>query len=147
METMRLISEVAQTSEILRGIVVETTPDYVVVEVPGATPAILKCVLLNNGGDILRLTPGESVLVLVESDAEIQGVILGRIIKPGVDRTQDQSRVPDELVVEAQKNVIIRCGAGSITIREDGKILIKGKDLVSHAQQMNRIKGGSVSIN
>ena len=29
----------------------------------------------------------------------------------------------------------------------DGKILIKGKDLVSHAQRTNRIKGGSVAIN
>jgi len=43
--------------------------------------------------------------------------------------------------------VCLRVGDGSITIREDGKVLIKGKDLVSHAQRMNRIKGGAVSIN
>jgi hypothetical protein len=55
--------------------------------------------------------------------------------------------VPDDLVLEAKETVTLRCGDGSITIRADGKILIKGKDLVSHAQRANRIKGGSVSIN
>ena len=55
--------------------------------------------------------------------------------------------MPDMLVLEAKKHLTLRVGEGSITIREDGKILIKGKDLVSHAQRMNRIKGGSVSIN
>ena len=40
-----------------------------------------------------------------------------------------------------------RVGDGSIEIRADGKILIKGTDLVSHAKRMNRIKGGAVSIN
>jgi len=41
----------------------------------------------------------------------------------------------------------LRVGNGSITIRGDGKILIKGSDLVSHAQRTNRIRGGAVSIN
>jgi len=35
----------------------------------------------------------------------------------------------------------------SITIREGGKILIRGNDLLSHAQCLNRIKGGGVQIN
>jgi hypothetical protein len=149
METMRLIpTDVAQTSEILRGTVVETTTDYVVVEA-GAGTSVLNCVLIDNGGDLLQLRRGDPVLVLVDSAAEIQGVILGRISKPSVEGTQEQSPtpVPDELVIEAKKNLTIRCGEGSITIRGDGKVLIKGKDLVSHAQRMNRIKGGSVSIN
>ena len=55
--------------------------------------------------------------------------------------------VPDELVLEAKHTLTLRVGDGSITIREDGKILIKGKDLVSHAARTNRIKGGSVQIN
>jgi hypothetical protein len=54
---------------------------------------------------------------------------------------------PDELVLEAKQSLTLRVGAGSITIREDGKILIKGTDLVSHARRTNRIRGGAVSIN
>ena len=52
-----------------------------------------------------------------------------------------------EIVLEARKGMTLRVGEGSITLRADGKILIKGKDLVSHARRMNRIRGGSVSLN
>jgi hypothetical protein len=55
--------------------------------------------------------------------------------------------IPDTLVLEAKSSLTLRVGDGSITIRADGKILIKGKDLVSYATRVNRIKGGSVSIN
>lgn len=55
--------------------------------------------------------------------------------------------VPETLVLEATESLTLRVGDGSITIRADGKILIKGKDLVSHAKNMNRIKGGAVAIN
>lgn len=149
METIHMTSEVVQTSEIMRGTVVETTVDYMTVDVPGATPPLRECVLLDNGGAVLKLRAGEHVLVLVDSAPPYQGVVLGRIIKPVADRRAEESRsqTPDELVIEAKKNLTLKCGEGSITIREDGKILIKGKDLVSHAQRINRIKGGSVSIN
>ena len=43
--------------------------------------------------------------------------------------------------------VTLKCGDGSIAMRRDGKILIKGLDLVSHAARTNRVKGGSVAIN
>ena len=52
-----------------------------------------------------------------------------------------------EVVIQARESLTLRVGDGSITIRADGKILIKGKDLVSHAQRANRIRGGSVAIN
>jgi len=54
---------------------------------------------------------------------------------------------PDTLLLEAKESLTLRVGDGSITIRADGKILIKGKELVSHAEKMNRIKGGAVAIN
>jgi len=80
-------------------------------------------------------------------------VILGRIgpshAAPGETRTGSATHdeTPAELVLEAKHSLTLRVGDGSITIREDGKILIKGKDLVSHAQRLNRIKGGAVQIN
>ena len=63
------------------------------------------------------------------------------------DVPPEREPIPEVLVLEAKSSITLRVGEGSITIREDGKILIKGKDLVSHAQRMNRIKGGAVSIN
>ena len=54
---------------------------------------------------------------------------------------------PDELVIEAGRQLTLRCGQGSITIRHDGRVLIQGFDIVSRAGRANRIKGGQVVIN
>lgn len=86
---------------------------------------------LQVGDEVLFWHPG----------GDATGVILGRIRRPSDDPR------PDSLVIEARENLTLRVGEGSITIRKDGRILIKGKDLVSHAQRANRIRGGSVAIN
>ena len=51
------------------------------------------------------------------------------------------------LVLTAEREIELRCGKSSITLRKDGRLLIKGVDLVSRASRTNRIKGGSVAIN
>jgi hypothetical protein len=93
------------------------------------------------------LAPSDSVLVWRSEQPHEKGVILGRIAGPDEGSRPVAENLPEELVLEATHALTLRVGDGSITIREDGKILIKGKDLVSHAQRMNRIKGGAVSIN
>ena len=52
-----------------------------------------------------------------------------------------------EVVLRAGSGLRIECGAGTIEIREDGKIVVKGEHLLSRARATNRIKGGSVGIN
>jgi hypothetical protein len=95
----------------------------------------------------LLLVEEDVVLVWRTTDVSDRGVILGRIGQSHAPKVFEGDAVPEELVLEARKSLTLRVGEGSITIREDGKILIKGKDLVSYAQRMNRIKGGAVSIN
>ena len=51
------------------------------------------------------------------------------------------------ITLEAQDEIQLKCGEGSITLRKDGKIIIKGTHLLSRAIGPNRIKGGSVQIN
>jgi hypothetical protein len=53
----------------------------------------------------------------------------------------------DRLVVEAREEIVLRCGEGSIRIRKDGKIVLRGTHLLSLSAGPNRIKGGSVNIN
>jgi hypothetical protein len=108
-------------------------------------PEVLCQVLRTSEGPALRLAPGDTVLVWL-SQTDDCGVILGRL---GGRRepAPKQPEAPDELVLEAKSRLTLKCGDGSITLRGDGKILIKGKDLVSHAKRMNRIKGGGVAIN
>jgi hypothetical protein len=99
------------------------------------------CDLLVTAGEPLLLGLGDAVLVFPIAPG--RGIILGRIGPTSAPAPE----TPDELVLEAKSNLSLQCGDGSITIRKDGKILIKGKNLVSLAMETNRIKGGSVSIN
>jgi hypothetical protein len=114
----------------------------------------ISCDVLRNGTSPPRLDVGDEVVVWAPGGAEGRGVILGVVGRPRSPdaaerdrRERGQAPIPDELVLEARCSLTLRVGDGSITIREDGKILIKGRDLVSHALRTNRIKGGAVAIN
>jgi hypothetical protein len=47
----------------------------------------------------------------------------------------------------AEEEVRLSCGKGSITLRKDGKIVIRGTHLLSRSTGPVRIKGGHVEIN
>ena len=51
------------------------------------------------------------------------------------------------LTLEAQDEVVIRCGEASITLRRNGRLSIRGVYVESRARGTHRIKGGSVQIN
>ena len=98
-----------------------------------------------------RLDRGEHALLDIQPGDEVTLIsVAGRHILMGRVRAlrhPANQPLPDTLLLEAQRELTLRVGDGSITLRADGKVLIKGKDLVSHAQRLNRIKGGAVSIN
>lgn len=62
---------------------------------------------------------------------------------------QDQELVVDgkRIVFEAEQEIVLKCGEGSITLSRDGKIVVKGTQLISRSTGVNKIKGGSVQIN
>ncbi|OLD92125.1 MAG: hypothetical protein AUG84_02130 [Chloroflexi bacterium 13_1_20CM_4_66_7] len=141
---------------LLRGVVSAIVDDGFLVRVRhGDTENLVSADLLCSSNSPVQLRVNDSVLCWIESDGR-QGVILGRVggdASPSAEVAHSGSREPiapeppDTLVLEAVRSLTLRVGDGSITIREDGKILIKGKDLVSHATRLNRIKGGAVQIN
>jgi hypothetical protein len=51
------------------------------------------------------------------------------------------------VVLDARDEIVLRCGDASITLRRDGKLLIKGAYVETRAKGVNRIKGGAVKIN
>jgi len=107
----------------------------------------MDCARLHTSDAGLTLAAGDEVLV--HHRAGGTSVVVGRIGPSHASAAPaDTTRsVPDELVIEAGTSLVLRVGGGSITLREDGRILIKGSDLVSHAARRNRIRGGSVDIN
>lgn len=143
-----ILGAVSAAGRLLRGVVRDNIEDNrLVVRVEGANEEwLIIADLLVTGGAPLVLTPGDSVLCWIDTHDRDRGVILGRV-GPASQPAEPEPKVADVLVLEAKQALTLRVGDGSITIREDGKILIKGTDLVSHARRMNRIKGGAVSIN
>jgi ribosomal protein S1 len=134
-----------QAGGLIRGEVRQVSEDGVVVRF-GQSDEVTCDLLESQPGSGNWLGPGDRVVVWREAEErDRRPIVLGRI---ALARShQVGGRAPDELTIEASKNLTLRCGSGSITLRADGKILIKGKDLVSHAQRLNRIKGGAVQIN
>ena len=51
------------------------------------------------------------------------------------------------LVIEGKEEIVLKCGDASITLTKAGKILIRGKYVLTRSEGVNRIMGGSVQVN
>jgi hypothetical protein len=51
------------------------------------------------------------------------------------------------LVLESERELVLRCGKASITLTRAGKIIVRGEHVATVATGMNRILGGAVEIN
>ncbi len=52
-----------------------------------------------------------------------------------------------QVVLEGQEEVVLRCGRASLTLRRDGKVILRGVNVVTQAEQVQKIRGGKVQIN
>jgi hypothetical protein len=100
-----------------------------------------------------------AVLIFEEGDERLP-ILLGLLHKPSTTPILDtllSERLPrDEteatldgkrVVLEGKDEIVLRCGQSSITLRRNGKVLIRGVQVETQAVGTNRIKGGSVQIN
>lgn len=63
-------------------------------------------------------------------------------------QTPMEARVDGKRVVlEGKDEIVLKCGEATITLRRNGKIVIRGVQVETHAAGTNRIKGGSVKVN
>jgi hypothetical protein len=49
--------------------------------------------------------------------------------------------------IEGAEEVVLRCGKASLTLRRDGRVELRGVNVVSQAAQVQKIRGGKVQIN
>ncbi len=62
---------------------------------------------------------------------------------PVIEADVDGKRVR----IVAQEEIVLECGNASITLRRNGRIVIKGTYVETSSEGTNRIKGGQVRIN
>ena len=84
--------------------------------------------------------PGDELLVLL-CLGQPAGVVLGRV-------GRFVPEVPSARVtVEATESLTLKCGEASIDLRADGKVMVRGEDVLLRAKGTQRIRAGTVSIN
>lgn len=134
------------------GTVVEATPGHdPEVEFEGTDGEVRRCQALSTV-PIDRHAVGHAVVLMFIGGALDRPVITGRI-EPGrasptkVTRTQSLMIDGRELVLEADSSLTLRCGKSSITLTRDGKIVVRGTNVVSRASGVNRIRGGTIKLN
>ncbi len=87
------------------------------------------------------------VVLLVQADPREGTVILG-LLQPLAGASELEVLVDGQrIALEAQDEIVLKCGEAAITLRRNGRIAIRGVEVESRARGKNRIKGGSVAIN
>jgi hypothetical protein len=76
------------------------------------------------------------------------------LMLPAPERGEAEEAAPrvatvdgEAVAIEGRDEIVLRCGEASITLRRNGKVIIRGTYVETHAAGTNRIKGGSVRIN
>jgi hypothetical protein len=139
--------------------------------VPGAAIGHLVG-LLRGGLPLVMVSIEDAHAIPARSIVDLYGAHVGRQVvlhfeggdrsKPivmGVLRNDDAGLLPppaaqvqvetdgERVIVVAKDQLVLRCGGASITLTKEGKVLIEGAYVSSHASGVNRIRGGSVHIN
>jgi Domain of unknown function (DUF6484) len=103
--------------------------------------------------DLHKVHIGKSVLIGFERGLVDRPVVIGVLVSIAGWPIQPQpAQVTVEadgtrLLIEAEREMTLRCGTASITMTSDGRITLRGTQVVSHAEGANRIRGGSVELN
>ena len=103
---------------------------------------------------------GREVALLFEQGDPRKPIVMGLMWDPGAPeaagRAGEGAAAESKAVVQAdgerftltaEREIVLRCGEASITLTRAGKVLIRGKYVLSRSSGVNRIQGGSVQIN
>mgnify|MGYP001038238430 CR=1 FL=1 len=81
----------------------------------------------------------EAAVTMVDGEPLILGLI--RPLLPEVEADGEK------LVLEARREVTLRCGKASIHLTADGRVTIRGTQVLSRSDGPNRVQGASVQLN
>jgi hypothetical protein len=65
----------------------------------------------------------------------------------GAPKTVDALVDGRRVILEGKDEIVLRCGKASITLRRNGRVVLRGTYLEARSKGVNRVKGGSVQLN
>jgi Domain of unknown function (DUF6484) len=104
----------------------------------------------------LAITQCQQTVVVFENGDRVRPIIMGFI-----ETMQPAPAAPPEATVQiveadvdgkrvrvtAQDEIVLQCGSASVTLRRNGRVIIRGTYVETRSDGTNRIKGGQVQIN
>lgn len=100
----------------------------------------------------LRLAQiGQPVVLLFENGEPRLPLIMG-VLGPAAEADAPMAAPAvhvdgERQVIEAEREILLKCGDASITLTRAGKVIIKGRYVLSRSSGVNKIKGAAVDIN
>ena len=111
-------------------------------------------VTARTGVALKRAMAGRDVVVVFEGGHAHAPIIVGVIEALTLDGLPTPNKpgavvhVDDERqVIQAEREIVLRCGDASITLTRAGKVIIKGNYILSRSSGYNKIKGASIELN
>ncbi len=95
---------------------------------------------------VQELFAGVKVLLALDGGDPTRPIILGVIHDTAKTRKILHLKA-SQVLIEAEEILTLKCGQGSFEAQKDGKIQIKGRDVVSRATRTNKMRGSTVLIN
>lgn len=86
------------------------------------------------------------VLLTFERGAADRPIVLG-MLHEALPSTAVARVDGERVVLEGKDEIVLQCGRASITLRRNGRVVIRGVDVETRATGSNRIRGGRVAIN
>jgi Domain of unknown function (DUF6484) len=103
------------------------------------------------GIDIHGQHVGKQIVLVFEDGDPGKPIVVGCLRAadgwPSAPRPVEVESDGGRLIVSAKEQLVLRCGAASITLTRAGKVIIQGAYISSSSKGVNRIKGGSVQLN
>ncbi len=99
---------------------------------------------------LLEGAVGRHVVLLFEGGNPAHPIVVGWVQETAREPIAPRRVVRVDgrrIVLAAESEIQLRCGAASLTLTADGRIVIKGKNLLAHADEMHKIRGAAVRIN
>lgn len=96
---------------------------------------------------IAKEDEGREVALMFEEGDPRRPIVMGKMVSPLATGQAEAAVDGRRVEINAEEQIVLRCGESSITLTRAGKIIIRGAYVLSRSSGVNRIQGGSVEIN
>lgn len=138
--TLGVVPLVAQLVEV-------TARGEVRVEMAGYGVAVARLLTSVSREALAAAAPGRALLVLCEGGDPARPIVLGMLEAPLADLLDAPPSHTHDLVLRGEGSITLACGAASLTLHADGRVVTRGVNVVSVASEQQRIQGAVVRIN